>query len=83
MESLKERLRAFYLEQEADFDPEATKNVLETLDGFKDDLSNCDKWGFVELLNLMDNDNDPELYKELQDLEDDYLEKLNDDDIFA
>jgi len=80
MESLKNRLKAFYLEQEADFDPEATENVLKTLDEFKDDLSDCGKWGFVELMRLIDSNIEPELYEELEELRDDYLDKLEEED---
>ena len=77
--TLKERLRFFYQEQEADYDPEETKNVLETLDRLGEDLKGAGKWDFVELMRMLESGVDPELYKEVEKLELDWEEKQNDD----
>lgn len=64
--TLKEELRQYYQEQEADFDPEETQNVLKILEGLKDDLSDMQKWDKVELLRLITDD---ELHEKVNAIE--------------
>jgi len=80
MSTLKKRLKFYYGEQEADYDPEETKNVLETLSKLKDDVSDGDKWGYVELLRMINSDIDEELYEEVNKLAENLEEKQRKED---
>jgi hypothetical protein len=54
--SLKEELKQYYLEQEADYDPEETANVLEILSEYNDDLDGINATDKTLLLRLIDDD---------------------------
>src|ERR1035437_6880435 len=49
--SLKERLTIHYQENESEFDPEETENVLEILGHYDDSLTRLSKWDKVFLLD--------------------------------
>ena len=74
--SLKERLTIHYQENESEFDPEETENVLEILGHYDDSLTGLSKWDKVFLLRLINDDN--ELYNEV-----DEIHVMDDSDINA
>ena len=64
--TIKEELKQHYLEQEADFDKEETKNVIEILNVYDENLTGLRKWDKTLLLRLV---NDDELYDKLDSIE--------------
>lgn len=61
--SLKDRLTYFYGENEANYDPEETVNVMEILDEYDDNLTGLKHWDKVILLRILD---DEDLVKEVE-----------------
>ena len=53
--SLKGRLTDFYNENEANYDPEETVNVLEILNDYDDNLTGLTKWDKVLLQRILDD----------------------------
>lgn len=65
-DSLKQRLTDHFHEQESDFDPEETENVLEILNDYDDHLTGLGGVDKTLLLRLI---NDDELYSEVDSIE--------------
>ncbi len=71
-ECLKSRLRSYYQEQESEYDPEETSNVIDILNEYDDSLTGLNGLDKTLLLRLI---NDDELYQEV-----DALSNRSDDD---
>ena len=65
MSSLKERLISHFQEQESDFDPEETANVLEILNEYDDNLTGLGNTDKTLLLRMI---NDTDLYDEVDSI---------------
>jgi tRNA (Thr-GGU) A37 N-methylase len=76
---LKSELTEHYQEHEADYGKEETKNVIDILSEYDEELSNLKKWDKVLLLRLVNNDD--ELYNKLDEIE--IPEEDEDEDEFA
>lgn len=64
--TLKQRLTEYYGERESEFDPEETKNVLEILSEYNEDLKGLSNLDQKLLLRMID---DEELYAEVDSIE--------------
>ena len=75
--TLKEELIQYYQEQEADYDPEETKIVLEILSEYDDELTGLNNTDKTLLLRLISDD---ELYEKVDAIE---IPEINEEDIFG
>lgn len=76
MDTLKQRLREHYEDNQDDFDPEETKNVLDILEKYDDNLSGIDSLD-ITFLQRMIND-DSALYEELEKINNDLPPSVSD-----
>lgn len=75
--TLKEELIQYYQEQEADYDPEETKNVLEILSEYDDELTGLNNTDKTLLLRLLTGGE--EMYEKVDAIE---VLEINDEDVF-